>query len=117
MARSVATVFGGSGFIGRYVVKRLAAQGRIVRVAVRDTEAALFLKPMGAVGQIVPLHAPVTDPGYVARAIEGASLVVNLVGLLAEPRAGAFEAVHTTGARLVAEAASAMGVELSLIHI
>ena len=53
--RSVATVFGGSGFIGRYVVKRLARQGHVVRVAVRDPEAALFLKPMGAVGQIVPL--------------------------------------------------------------
>ena len=54
----VATVFGGSGFIGRYVVKRLAAAGHRVRVAVRDTEAALFLKPMGAIGQIVPLRRP-----------------------------------------------------------
>ena len=59
--RRIATVFGGSGFIGRYVVKRLAQQGYIVRVAVRDTEAALFLKPMGAVGQIVLLSASVTD--------------------------------------------------------
>ena len=55
--RSVATVFGGSGFIGRYVVKRLAHKGIVVRVAVRDPEAALFLKPMGAVGQVVPLYA------------------------------------------------------------
>ena len=52
--RSVATVFGGSGFIGRYIVKRLAKKGFVVRVAARDPEAALFLKPMGAVGQIVP---------------------------------------------------------------
>ena len=61
--RNVATVFGGSGFIGRYVVKRLAAAGYVVRVAVRDPEAALFLKPMGAVGQVVPLFAPVTSRG------------------------------------------------------
>ena len=91
MARRVAAVFGGSGFIGRYVVKRLAAQGHIVRVAVRDTEAALFLKPMGAVGQIVPLYAPVTEDGAVRRAVEGADLVVNLVGILAERRAGDFD--------------------------
>ena len=59
--RSVATVFGGSGFIGRYIVKRLAHKGFVVRVAVRDTERALFLKPMGAVGQVVPLHASLTN--------------------------------------------------------
>ena len=58
---TVTTVFGGSGFIGRYVVKRLAAAGHIVRVAVRDPEGALFLKPMGAVGQVVPFYAPVTQ--------------------------------------------------------
>src|SRR5436309_2294111 len=80
---SVATVFGGSGFIGRYVVKRLAAAGHRVRVAVRDTEAALFLKPMGAVGQIVPLHAPAMDAAAVARAVASAEFVVNLVGILA----------------------------------
>jgi len=56
----IATVFGGSGFIGRYVVKRLAQRGYVVRVAVRDPESALFLKTMGTVGQIVPLAAPVT---------------------------------------------------------
>ena len=59
--RNVATVFGGSGFVGRYVVKRLAAIGYVVRVAVRYPEAALFLKTMGAVGQIVPLAASVTN--------------------------------------------------------
>ena len=59
--RSVATVFGGSGFIGRYIVKRLAHKGFVVRVAVRDPEAALFLKPMGAVGQVVPLYASLTN--------------------------------------------------------
>jgi uncharacterized protein YbjT (DUF2867 family) len=96
--RSVATVFGGSGFIGRYVVKRLAAAGYVVRVAVRDPEAALFLKPMGAVGQIVPLFAALPDRGTAARAVAGADLAVNLVGILAERRAGDFQRVHADGA-------------------
>src|SRR5579862_4827181 len=89
--RSVATVFGGSGFIGRYVVKRLAAAGHTVRVAVRDTEAALFLKPMGAVGQVVPLYASLTHMPTVTRAVEGADLAVNLVGILAERNGGDFQ--------------------------
>jgi NADH dehydrogenase len=110
MARRVAAVFGGSGFIGRYVVKRLAAQGHIVRVAVRDTEAALFLKPMGAVGQIVPLYAPVTEDGAVRRAVEGADLVVNLVGILAERRAGDFDRLQGQAPGRIAAAAAAAGV-------
>jgi uncharacterized protein YbjT (DUF2867 family) len=108
--RSVATVFGGSGFIGRYVVKRLAAQGRVVRVAVRYPEAALFLKPMGAVGQIVPLYAPVQHEAAVQRAVEDADLVVNLVGILAERRAGDFQRIHAEGAGRVARSAAAAGV-------
>ncbi|MBN8891946.1 MAG: NAD(P)H-binding protein, partial [Rhodospirillales bacterium] len=108
--RSVATVFGGSGFIGRYVVKRLAAAGHVVRVAVRDTEAALFLKSMGAVGQVVPLYAPVTNAADVARAVEGAAIVVNLVGILAERRPGDFQRIQAEGAGRVAQAAAAAGV-------
>jgi uncharacterized protein YbjT (DUF2867 family) len=108
--RRVATVFGGSGFIGRYVVKRLAQQGFVVRVAVRDPEAALFLKPMGAVGQIVPLYASVTNEPTVQRAVEGAEVVVNLVGLLADSRAAPFEAVHTEGSERIARLAAANGV-------
>src|SRR6201999_3794097 len=96
--RRVATVFGGSGFIGRYVVKRLAQQGFVVRVAVRDPEAALFLKPMGAVGQVVLLYASVMNEGTVNRAIAGAEIVVNLVGALSENRTASFQAVHTEGA-------------------
>src|SRR5690349_23783220 len=92
--RRVATVFGGSGFIGRYVVKRLAHAGFTVRVAVRDPEAALFLKPMGKVGQVVPLYASLDNEGTVHRAVEGADVVVNLVGILAEGRRGEFERVH-----------------------
>ena len=67
--RSVATVFGGSGFIGRYVVKRLAQAGHVVRVAGRDTERARQLCPMGAVGQIVPLFTSFAERGTVERAV------------------------------------------------
>jgi uncharacterized protein YbjT (DUF2867 family) len=117
--RSVATVFGGSGFLGRYLVKRLASVGYVVRVAVRDPEAALFLKPMGRVGQIVPLYAPVQVEDAVARAVEGTDLVVNLVGILAERKSGDFQRVHAEGAarvaRLAAAAGSAAMVQISAI--
>jgi uncharacterized protein YbjT (DUF2867 family) len=108
--RHVATVFGGSGFIGRYVVKRLAHQGYIVRVAVRDPESALFLKPMGAVGQVVPLYASVMNEATVHRAIAGAEVVINLVGALTESRTASFQAVHTEGAERIARIAAATGV-------
>jgi uncharacterized protein YbjT (DUF2867 family) len=112
----VATVFGGSGFIGRYVVRRLARAGKTVRVAVRNTERALFLKTAGRIGQIVPLHAPVTDAGAVKRAVEGADWVVNLVGVLTESRAATFQAVHVDAAARVATAAASAGVQ-RLVHV
>jgi uncharacterized protein YbjT (DUF2867 family) len=114
--RSVATVFGGSGFIGRYVVKRLAHKGFVVRVAVRDTERALFLKPMGAVGQVVPLYASLTNQATVHRAVDGADLVVNTVGILAEQRSGEFQRIHAEGAGLVAKLSAGAGVT-RLVHI
>jgi NADH dehydrogenase len=116
VTRTVATVFGGSGFIGRQVVLRLARAGYVVRVAVRGTEAALVLKPMGAVGQIVPLRAPVTNADAVARVVDGASLVVNLVGILAERVPGDFHRVMGEGAANVARAASAAGAS-ALVHV
>jgi uncharacterized protein YbjT (DUF2867 family) len=108
--RNVAAVFGGSGFIGRHVVQRLARQGYVVRVGVLDTEAAKFLKPLGSVGQVVPLASPVNDAEAVARVVEGAALVVNLVGILAERRPGDFQRVMADGAGVVARAAAAAGV-------
>jgi len=108
--RSVATVFGGTGFIGRHVVKRLVADGHTVRVAVRDTEPVLELKPLGVIGQVVGLHAPLTDEAAVARAVEGAGCVVNLVGILAENRPGDFDRVHHEGAAAVARACASAGV-------
>ncbi len=114
--RSVATVFGGSGFIGRHVVKRLAEAGHIVRVAARDTERARQLTPMGAVGQIVPLYASVTDRALIERAVEGAEWVVNLVGILAERRPGDFQRIHAEGPGLIGAASAAAGVA-RLVHL
>ncbi len=114
--RNVATVFGGSGFIGRYVVNRLAQRGFIVRVAVREPAHALFLKTAGAVGQIVPLGAPITNEADIYRCIEGAEVVVNLVGILAERRRGDFQRIHVDGAERVARLAASCGVT-RLVHI
>ncbi len=113
---AVATVFGGSGFLGRYVVKRLARLGYTVRVAVRDTEAARFLRPAGAVGQIVPLFAPTGQEAAVARAVDGADVVVNLTGILAEARKGDFFKVHAEGAARIARL-SASSVARHLVHV
>ena len=116
MTRKVATVFGGSGFIGRYVVKRLAALGYVVRIAVRDPEAALFLKPMGGVGQIVPLYAPAEREAEAARAVDGADVVINLAGVLSERRKGDFYRIHAEGAGQVARLA-ANSVARHFVHI
>lgn len=119
MARGVATVFGGSGFIGRYVVKRLARRGFLVRVAVRDPEAALFLKPMGTIGQVVPQYANITDDTSTAAAMAGADVVINLVGILSESRGAGFQSIQAEGAdrlgRLAREAGIARLVHLSAI--
>jgi len=105
------TVFGGSGFLGRHLVKRLAEGGAALRVAVRYPEAASFLKPMGEVGQIVPLQANLRDEASVARAVAGADAVVNLVGILYQRGAQRFQAVHAEGAARAARAAAEAGAK------
>ena len=109
-------VFGGAGFLGRYIVKRLAAAGAGVRVAGRDPERATFLKPAGAVGQIVPVQANLRYPASVAAALEGVDAAINCVGLLAERGAQSFAAVHVRGARAIAEAAAEAGLA-RLVHV
>ena len=114
--RSVATVFGGSGFLGRYVVKRLAAQGYVVRVAVRNTAHANEMRPMGQTGQIAPLFASLTNEATIARAVEGAERVVNLVGILAEKKRGDFSRIHAEGAGRIARLAQQAGTA-ALVHV
>ena len=116
MTGKLVTVFGGSGFIGRHLVQRLAAQGHIVRVAVRNPEEALYLKVMGRVAHIVPISADVANESSVARAIVGADWVVNLVGILAPGGKASFERMHVLGAETVAKAAVAAGVS-RLVHL
>ncbi len=110
MAERVVTVFGGSGFIGRHLIGRLARQGWIVRVAVRRPSRAGFLKPVGDVGQITPIRAPIQDQIAVESAVAGADAVINLVGILYERRHQTFAAVHDRGAQTVADASAAAGV-------
>ncbi len=110
------TVFGGAGFVGRYIVKRLAAAGAGVRVACRDPERAKFLKPAGSVGQVVPVQANLRYPASVRAAVEGVDAVINCVGVLVSRRPQSFDAIHAAGAQTVAAAAAEAGVG-SLVHI
>lgn len=111
MAERLITVFGGSGFVGRHLVNKLADEGWRVRVAVRDPEGAKFLKPLGDLGQITPVATSLLNADSVRRACEGADAVVNLVGILHESGKSTFQAIHADGAALVAEAAKAAGVK------
>ena len=110
--RKVATVFGGAGFIGRQVVQRLAREDWVVRVATRDPMGGRGMHTMGRVGQIAALAADVTDEAGVARAVEGASVVVNCVGILH----GRFDAVQGEGPARIGRLSAAAGVE-RVVHI
>ncbi|MBM3584872.1 MAG: complex I NDUFA9 subunit family protein [Alphaproteobacteria bacterium] len=116
MARRLVTMFGGSGFIGRHLVRKLAAEGWRVRVAGRDPEGALFLKPMGDVGQIALAQADVRDAASVAQAVAGADAVVNLVAILHETPWRTFPAIHVEGAANIARAAAKARVA-RLVHV
>jgi len=101
------TLFGGGGFLGRYVAQALFKTGARVRIVQRDPRAAFFLKPLAGLGQIQFVAADLLDAERVAAAAQGSHDVVNLVGILK----GDFEAVHVEGARNVARAAAAAGAE------
>jgi uncharacterized protein YbjT (DUF2867 family) len=113
---SVVVVFGGSGFVGRHAVQALAREGWRVRAAVRRPDLAGHLQPMGAVGQIQPVQANLRYPDSVRRAVEGATAVVNLVGILAKAGPQTFDALHVAGARAVANAARDAGVA-TRVHV
>lgn len=109
-AGKVVTVFGGSGFLGRHLVQRLAQAGWTVRVAVRYPTDAAFLKPMGDVGQIVPMRCDIRKEEEVALALNGADLAINLIGILYEKGASTFQALHADGAGRIARLAKSLGV-------
>ena len=111
-AEQLVTVFGGGGFIGRYVCEMLLKSAVRVRVATREPRTAHFIQPLGQVGQFGFVHADVTEPKSVADAVAGSSAVVNLCGILK----GDFHGVHVAGARNVAEAARDAGLE-ALVQI
>jgi NADH dehydrogenase len=104
------TVFGGSGFVGRHVVRALVKRGYRVRVAVRRPDLAGFLQPIGTVGQIHAVQANLRYPDSVAAAVKGADAVVNLVGILQEGGRQSFSGVQADGARAIAQACAALGV-------
>ena len=112
MKNRLVTLIGGGGFLGRYIAQELLAAGVRLRIAQRDPREALFLKPLGGLGQTQFVAVDVRKPDSIARAVQGADAVVNLVGVLK----GNFQAVHVDGARAVAEAAAAAGVP-ALVHI
>jgi uncharacterized protein YbjT (DUF2867 family) len=107
MTNQLITVFGGSGFLGRYVVQALLKSGARVRIAARDPRGGLYLKTQGGLGQTQFVAADIRKPDSVARALSGSDGVVNLVGILK----GDFRSFHVDGARNVAEAAAAAGVK------
>lgn len=112
----IATVFGGSGFVGSQIVRELASQGWVVRVAVRRPSKAIDLKTAGDVGQIVPMVANTTDKHSVRSAVSGATLVVNATGLLFERNTQTFDGLHNKGPALIAEACRDFDVS-QLLHV
>jgi len=106
------TVFGGSGFVGRHVIRALAKRHYRIRVAVRQPELAGHLQPLGRVGQIHAVQANLRHAGSVAAAVRDADVVVNLVGILFERGRQSFDAVQTAGADAVARAAAQYGARL-----
>lgn len=114
--KKLVTIYGGSGFVGRYVARRMAAEGWRVRVAVRRPNEALFVKPYGVVGQVEPVLCNIRDDASVARAMQGADAVVNCVGILSERGENTFESVHVDAAARVARIAAAQGIG-QLVHL
>ncbi|MFQ1701410.1 complex I NDUFA9 subunit family protein [Loktanella agnita] len=110
------TIFGGSGFVGRYIARRMAKEGWRVRVATRNPNEAMFVRPYGVVGQVEPVFCNIRDDNSVASVTEGADAVVNCVGVLDEVGKNTFDAVQTEGAARVARIAAEKGVT-RMVHV
>ncbi|HXL71643.1 MAG TPA: complex I NDUFA9 subunit family protein [Rhizomicrobium sp.] len=109
------TIFGGSGFLGRYVVRALAKKGWRIKVATRRPNRAFFLRPMGQVGQIGFIKCDVADAGQIAHAMAGSHAVVNLTGILFQ-RGQTFDAVHVKGPEAIAREAARLGLR-AMVHV
>lgn len=116
MKQKIVTVFGGAGFIGRYVVRVLAQQGFQVRIVCRRPEEGLRCKPMGDVGQIVPVAANIRNKNSIAAVIRDSDAVINLIGILYKRGPQNFDSIHIDGPLTIASAASACGVK-RFIHM
>lgn len=110
------TIIGGSGFVGRYIARRLAKDGWRVRVAVRRPNEAIFVKPYGVPGQVEPVACNIRDDASIRAVLWGADAVVNCVGVLNSVGANSFDAVQAQGAGRVARIAADMGVA-RLVHV
>jgi len=110
------TIYGGSGFVGRYIARRMARAGWRVRVAGRRPNEAMFVKPYGVVGQVEPVFCNIRDDASVAAVMQDADAVVNCVGILSERGRNSFDAVQAEGAGRIARIAAGQGVE-RMVHI
>ena len=110
------TIYGGSGFVGRYVTQRMARAGWRVRVAVRRPNEGIYVKTYGSVGQVEPVLCNVRDDASVRAAAKGADAVINCVGILNELGKNNFDAVHAEAAKRIARIAADEGVA-NLVHI
>ncbi|MEX0371117.1 MAG: complex I NDUFA9 subunit family protein [Tateyamaria sp.] len=110
------TIYGGSGFVGRYIARRMAKAGWRVRVAVRRPNEAIFVKPYGVVGQVEPVLCNIRDDASVAQVMAGADAVVNCVGILAPQGKNTFDAVQAEGAARIARIAAEHGVD-TMVHV
>lgn len=116
MMAQLVTIFGGSGFVGRYIARRMAKAGWRVRVAVRRPNEALHVKPYGAVGQVEPVFCNIRDDASVQSVLRGADAVVNCVGILNQVGRNRFDAVQAEGAGRIARLAAEAGIE-RMVHI
>lgn len=110
------TIYGGSGFVGRYIARRMAREGWRVRVAVRRPNEAIFVKPYGVVGQVEPVLCNIRDDASVRSVMQGADAVVNCVGILSEVGKNSFDAVQAEGAARVARIAADQGIA-RMVHV
>jgi len=116
MNKGLVTVFGGSGFLGKHVVRALVARGYRVRIAMRRPHTGMDLKVIGGVGQVQLMQANLRYEESVIRAVEGADAVINLVAVLYEQGQQSFDALHVKGAKTLAQSVAAAGIK-NFVHV